>query len=148
MARKREQTQACLFATDNETLRNPPRFGGFYDKDGYNGKTPSREMLRAAWDVVFHQRQPYYRRSSQLVDGDILSIDETHKVMKGVRVDGNKVFNGLFTILNQHNQVVGQVSVLGCEGKSLFFLPLFLPQQVELGSLRPPPLRLCCSFSF
>lgn len=133
MARKRKgQAQGSLFATENETLRNPPRFGGFYDKDGYNRKPPSRKVLRAAWDVVFHQRQPYYCRSSQLVDGDILSIDETHKVMKGVRVDGNKVFNGLFTVLNQHNQVVAQVGVLNAKGRFfLFFLPWFLPQQVN-----------------
>jgi len=48
-----------------------------------------------------------------VVDGEILSIDETHKVMKDVRVDGNKVFNGLFSVLDEHNQVVAQVSLLG-----------------------------------
>jgi len=63
--RKRKQGQGSLFAADTATLHNPPRFGGFYDKDGYNGKGPSQKVLRAAWDVVFHQRQPYYRRSSQ-----------------------------------------------------------------------------------
>ena len=31
--------------------------------------------------------------------------------MKGIRVDGGKVFNGLFTVMNEHNQVVAQVSV-------------------------------------
>lgn len=119
MARKRRQGFRSLCATDNEALLHPPRFGGFYDKDGYNGKPPSRSVLRAAWDVVFHQQQPYYRRSSQLVDGELLSIDETHKVMKGVRVDGNKVFNGLFTALNEYNQVVAQVNMLGCQGPRL-----------------------------
>ena len=38
MGRKRRLPQGSLFAAENEALRNPPRFGGFYGKDGYNGK--------------------------------------------------------------------------------------------------------------
>ena len=47
--------------------------------------------------MVFHQRQAFYRRSSQLVDCQVLSIDEPHKNIKNFRVDANRVFNGLFT---------------------------------------------------
>ena len=43
-------------------------------------------------------------------------MDETHKVMKGIRVDDEKVFNGLFTVMNEHNQVVAQVSILVSQG--------------------------------
>lgn len=96
----------------------PPAFRGFlfYDKDGYNGKPPSRAVLRTAWDVAWNQRREYYRRSAQLVDGEILSVDETHKVIKGIRVDDEKVFNGLFTVMNEHNQVVAQVSIRVSQG--------------------------------
>lgn len=111
MARRRRQKQGSVSAADNETLLNPPRFGGFYDKDGYNGRPPGRAVLHAAWDAVWDERGEYYRRSAQLTDGQILSVDETHKVMKGVRVDDCKVFNGLFTVMNEYNQVVAQVSI-------------------------------------
>ncbi|CAM9783090.1 unnamed protein product, partial [Laminaria digitata] len=108
MARKRRQNQATVVAADNEALRNPPRFGGFYDKDGYNGKPPSASVLRGAWDVTWESRKEYYRRSAQLVDGDNIAVDESHKLVKGIRVDNSKVFHGIFTVINQHNQVVAQ----------------------------------------
>ena len=114
MARKRkqqqEQQQRSLVSAEDETLRNPPRFGGFYDKDGYNGKPPSRAVLRSAWDAVWDKQKGFLRRSAQLTGGQIWSVDETFKVMKGVRVDDQKVFNGLFTVMNEYNQVIGQVS--------------------------------------
>lgn len=43
------------------------------------------------------------------MDGDTLAVDESHKLVKGVRVDNNKVFHGIFTVMNQYNQVVAQV---------------------------------------
>lgn len=89
----------------------PPALWRFYDKDGYNGRPPGRAVLRAAWSAVWDQRGEYDRRSAQLADGQILSVDETHKVMKGVRVNDCKVFTGLFTDMNEYNQVVAQVRV-------------------------------------
>ena len=110
MGRRRRQEQGSLLAAENETLRNPPRFGGFYDKDRYNGKPPSAAVLRAAWEAVWDKRREYYRRGQQLIDGENLSVDESHKLMKGVRVNNSKVFNGVFTVMNEHHQVVAQVS--------------------------------------
>ena len=43
-------------------------------------------------------------------------MDETHKVMKGIRVDDQDMFNGIFTVMNEHNQVVAQVSILVSQG--------------------------------
>ena len=116
MGRKRRLPQGSSFAAENEALRNPPRFGGFYDKDGYNGKPPSRAVLLTALYVAWNQRREYYRRSAKLVDGEIFSVDETHKVMKGIRVDDQDMFNGIFTVMNEHNQVVAQVSILVSQG--------------------------------
>ena len=99
-----------MVTTDNDALDNPPRFGGFYDKDGYNWKAPSAAVLRVAWDVAFTSRREYYRRSSQLFDGDNVAFDESHKLVKGIRVENSKVYSGVFTAINQHNQVVAQVS--------------------------------------
>ena len=48
--------QASLVAADNETLRKPPCFGGFSDKDGYNGKPPSAGVLEAAATLRKSQR--------------------------------------------------------------------------------------------
>lgn len=110
MARKRRQKQPTVVPADNDALRNPPRFGGFYDKDGYNGKPPSAAVLRSAWDVVWESRREYYRRDAQMIDGDNVAVDESHKLVKGIRVDNSKVYHGILTVINQHNQVVAQVS--------------------------------------
>ena len=74
MGRRRRQNQGSLFADENDALQNPPRFGGFFDKDGYDGKPPSRRVLRAAWDVVWKHTSPFYRRSSQLLDGQSMYL--------------------------------------------------------------------------
>lgn len=117
MDRKRREMQGSVVSAENEALRNPPRVGGFYSKTGYNGKPPSPAVLRIAWDVTWEGRADYYRRSAQLVDGENLAVDESHKLIKGVRVDNNKVLSGIFTVMNEHHQVVAQVSSLVDPGK-------------------------------
>ncbi|CAN0585936.1 unnamed protein product, partial [Laminaria digitata] len=108
MGRKRRRSQASVVTADNATLRNPPRFGEFHDKDGYNGNPPSAGVLRAAWDAVLEGRMPWYRRSAQLVDGENVALDDSHKLVKAVRVNGTKVYHSLLTVMNEHNQVMAQ----------------------------------------
>ncbi|CAN0448366.1 unnamed protein product, partial [Scytosiphon promiscuus] len=87
----------------------PPRFGGFSDKDGYNGKPPSAGVLRAVWDELFRSRSPWYRRSGQLVDGENVALDDSYKLVKAIRVNDKKVFHSLLTVMNEHNHVIAQV---------------------------------------
>ena len=35
--------------------------------------------------------------------------DESHKLVKPIRVDHSKVFHGVFTLVNEYNQVILQV---------------------------------------
>lgn len=46
-------------------------------------------------------------RSMQLIDGDIVSGDASHKVTKLVYSDikDDRAFHGLYTLMNQHRQV-------------------------------------------
>lgn len=42
-------------------------------------------------------RREYYGRSSQLFDGDNVAFDESHELVKGIRVDNIEVYSGVFT---------------------------------------------------
>ncbi|CAN0310892.1 unnamed protein product, partial [Scytosiphon promiscuus] len=81
----------------------------FDDKDRCNGKPPAEASLRAALHVVSEEREPWFQRREQMVGGKILAGDESHKFTKKVKVDGNRVFQGSHTFMNEHHMVVKQV---------------------------------------
>jgi len=94
---------------ENDLLQNPPRFGSFSDKSGYNGAPPTAAVLRSVCISVMEGREHWYHWQQQLVDGSNLAGDESHKVVKAIRVRHEKVFHGVYTIINEYGQVVMQV---------------------------------------
>ena len=94
---------------ENDLLQNPPRFGSFCDKAGYNGRPPSAATLKSVCVAVMEGREHWYHRQQQLVDGTNLAGDESYKIVKAIRVSNEKVFHGVYTILNEYGQVVMQV---------------------------------------
>ena len=94
---------------ENELLRNPPRFGSFGDETGDNGRPPSVAVLKCAFVALIEGREYCYHGQQQLVDGRNLADDESHKVVKAIRVNNEKVFNGVYTVINEYGQVVLQV---------------------------------------
>lgn len=111
----RRSTQSYLDPAVQAKIEHPDCLGRFDDKDGYNGKTPGRATLSAAWDVVSEERGPWYQRRAQMVGGRILSGDASYKFTKKVKMDGNRVFQGTYTVMNEHHMVVLQVSDRWCE---------------------------------
>ena len=106
----RKSAQTFLDPALNAKVEHPEFLGKFDDKDGYNGKPPSEATLRAAWHVVSEERWPWFRRRAQMVGGKILAGDASYKFTKKVKVDGNRVFQGTYTVMNEHHMVVKQVS--------------------------------------
>ncbi|CAM9338845.1 unnamed protein product [Hapterophycus canaliculatus] len=113
MARRRDKKQGSFLPTENEVLRNPPVFGRWDDPLGYNGRCPGGALLTQVWYTVFEGQEQWYHRRAQLVDGQILAGDESHKLTKNIKVSNAKVFTGLYTVVNEFNQVVLQVC--GCD---------------------------------
>lgn len=111
-ARIRSRKQQSLFAKENELLQNPPLFGDFDDETGYNGRPPSAAVLQSAWIATFEGKLPWHYRQQQQVDGTNLAGDGSHKVVKAIRLADKKVFSGMYTILNEYNQVVMQVRMI------------------------------------
>lgn len=90
-------------------MRNPPLFGDFDDETGYNGRPPSAAVLQSALIATFEGKQHWYYREQQMLDGTNAAGDGSHKVVKAIRLANEKVFNGMYTMVNEYNQVVMQV---------------------------------------
>lgn len=45
-----------------------------------------------------------------MVDGENAALDDSYKLVKAIRVNDKKVFHSLLTVMNEHNQVIAQVS--------------------------------------
>ena len=109
MARRREKRQGSFLPMENERLRNPPAFGRWSDPLGYDGRSPGVALLASVRYAVFEGQEQWYHRRAQLVDGQILAGDESHKITKSIRVTDAKAFQGVYTMVNEFNQVVLQV---------------------------------------
>lgn len=112
LGRRRNKGQLPIAKSAWNNLLAPPQVGGFYDTDGFNGRPPGTAVLLAAWYASFEGKELWLHRSQQLVGGVNVAGDESHKLVKAVRVDNNKVFHGVFTLVNEYNQVVLQVSTM------------------------------------
>lgn len=160
MARRRDRKQGSFLPAENETLRNPPQFGRWDDPLGYDGRSPGEALLASVRYAVFEGQEQWYHRRSQLVDGRILAGDESHKITKSIRVSDAKVFQGVYTVVNEFNQVVLQVlcfslrccgaragnmflsTMLWCESVLVSrssFSPLSKKSSVRNMSMRLPP---------
>ncbi|CAM9744377.1 unnamed protein product, partial [Hapterophycus canaliculatus] len=99
-----------------------PAFGGFADRQGFNGAWPSDAYLRDVWHKWLHDtpviqdygirmtREEYLQRAGQLVDGMILAGDASFKYAKVIRLTSaeqskkTKPIQGIFMILNEYEQ--------------------------------------------
>ncbi|CAM9861512.1 unnamed protein product, partial [Ectocarpus fasciculatus] len=111
-----------LRAAAQEGRSDIATFGGFGDREGFNGAWPSDAYLRAVWHTWFYEtpviqaggirmtRDEYVQRVGQLVDGVILAEDASFKYAKVIRLTSgnqsktNKPIQGIFTILNEYEQ--------------------------------------------
>jgi hypothetical protein len=104
--------ELLVFGAQEQLLSSPQQFSDFGDRGGYDGSVPSDTLLEAAWYLVSETREHWYHRRQQLIGGSILSGDAAHKLVKGVRLLNANVVYGIFTVLNEWNQVVLQRPLL------------------------------------
>src|SRR3546814_17484537 len=75
---------------------------------GYADYVPKEEFFRELHNSFLDSRDTFETKCLQQTDGQILSIDASHKVTNLVYVcSSTKVFHGLVTIMNEYSQVVG-----------------------------------------
>ena len=106
----RQSRQSFLDPAVQAAVEHPECLGKFDDKDGYNGNPPGEATLRAARHLVSEDTGPWFQRWAQMVGGKILAGDTSYKFTKKIKVDGNRIFQGSYTLVNEHRMVVMQVS--------------------------------------
>ncbi|CAM9365309.1 unnamed protein product, partial [Hapterophycus canaliculatus] len=120
--RCRRSISGQLRVVAGEGSSDIPTFGGFHDRQGFNGAWPSDAYLRSVWHKWFYDtpvikadgirmtRQDYLQRVGQLVDGTILAGDASFKYAKVIRLTSaeqsstSKPIQGIFTIMNEYEQ--------------------------------------------
>lgn len=89
----------------NMSVRQAP----FYDLNDPRAETelPSLAYLLEVTVLAMETRHPYYIRKMQMILGRFLSGDHSHKVAKVVLIQGNRVFHGVYTLMNEFGQILG-----------------------------------------
>ena len=67
------------------------------------------DLLANVRYAMLEGQEQWYHRRAQLVDGQVMAGDESHKITKSIRVTDAKAFQGVYTMLNEFNLVVLQV---------------------------------------
>ena len=109
MARRRDNRQGPFLPMENERFQNPPVFGRWGDPLGYDRRSPGKTLLANVRYAMLEGQEQWYHRRAQLVDGQVMAGDESHKITKSIRVTDAKAFQGVYTMLNEFNLVVLQV---------------------------------------
>ena len=78
-----------------------------FDDPGYDTRTPSFSFLLNLCIEEIESRVPYYCRKMQMVGGQNLSADHSHKVAKVVLIEGERGFMGIYTVMNEFGKVLG-----------------------------------------
>jgi hypothetical protein len=100
----------------DETLRNlglpadPDRkiepFGAYDDKMGYRGQIPTVYALKLAFVRKMNESHEFKTRSLMSLTGTILCGDHTFKVAKVPFSGHQRMFEAMYSMMNEHGQVV------------------------------------------
>lgn len=87
----------------------------FYDFDDPRSelRTPSLGYLLRVTLEEIESKIPYYTRKMQMVFGRNLSADHSHKVAKVVLIQGERGFDGIYTIMNEVGKILAFFFVSG-----------------------------------
>jgi hypothetical protein len=77
-----------------------------FDDDRAELRTPSLAYLLYITMEEIESKMPYYNRKMQMVFGRKLSADHSHKVAKVVLVQGERGFDGIYTVMNEVGKVL------------------------------------------
>ena len=84
-------------------------FGAFTDPDGWNGRDPpvSGDLVRDRFVEEFNRRQQFLTTYLASTTGRVLCWDHTYELARKAKVNNRSVHPAVFSVLNEHNQVLG-----------------------------------------
>lgn len=87
--------------------RAVPEFGYFDDRDGYRGQVPSQYILKRTFIQKQAKSATLKTRSVMGLTGKILCGDHTFQVAKVPFAGHQRMFEAMYSIMNEHGQVIG-----------------------------------------
>jgi hypothetical protein len=100
----KQKSSGSLFLNLKETIY-VHKFGSFSSKSGYNEIVPSTKYLISLIKKKHDTLRPWYDNRVSLLSSSHLKIDHSHKVTGRIRFQDVKIFSGLFTAMNENNQI-------------------------------------------
>ena len=73
----------------------------------YGGKLPSLLYLLEWMILWIESRIDYHTKRQQLVDGMAISANHSFKVAKMILLNGMKVYDAMYIMMNEYGQVMG-----------------------------------------
>jgi ribonuclease D len=81
------------------------KFGTFSSKSGYNERIPSTNYIISLIKKKHDSLKQWYDNRVSMLSVEHLKIDHSHKVTGRIRFNSVKIFSGLFTAVNEFNQI-------------------------------------------
>lgn len=82
-------------------------FGNFFDRDGWRGAVPSLPFLTRTYAIHGRKSQNFKHQHNMGITGDILSGDHTFKIAKVPCSNFERIFDAMFSVMNEFGQIVG-----------------------------------------
>lgn len=84
----------------------PKPFSDFDDKLGYAGWVPTTTYLRTVYTALLDEFRPLIDKELMVIDGKVLKGDHSFKLVKRIaRVKGTSVFQAMYTMCNEYEQI-------------------------------------------
>lgn len=87
-----------------------PQFSDFNDKMQYNGYIPHSNYISYMYCSYISHLRPFMDQHTSMLNGEILKGDHSFKIIKHMgKINGVSMFNGLYTLLNEYEEIRLQV---------------------------------------
>lgn len=81
------------------------KFGSLSSSSGYNEAFPSEKYIISLFKKKHDSLRQWYDNRVSMIPVKHLKIDHSHKVTSRIRLNSVKIFNGLFTAMNENHQI-------------------------------------------
>jgi len=123
----KDKKRQCALGVEDEQSYEP--FSEFHDKEGYAGFYPSRWYINTVYMEYMEHICPILDQCISALTGYVLKWDHSFKLVKFMmKLNGEVTFAGLFTLLNEYEQIRAQAFV---PTKSLSHLQAGLEEMVK-----------------
>ncbi|GBO90611.1 hypothetical protein FisN_19Lh006 [Fistulifera solaris] len=106
-----EVAASRFYRTDDNKA---PLFSDFNDRKGYNGRLITGKYIQSIYQRLIHSFRELADADTKKRDSEMIKIDASYKFTKRLkRVGGEKVFDGLVTVMNEFKEIRSHFVIFG-----------------------------------